>query len=450
MPRTFLIFAHRSDILPMQIPQCNQSEDSKPDTEARHARSKPSVRRILLLQGPVGPFFSELAREARREGYEVVRYSFNPADRIYKEGGQIKCKRSLEDWPEDFAKLLHKGCFDAVVAFGSARPGHVVARGICKEKSVPFLSLEEGYVRPGFITAEWGGNNADSPLAGRMPPEKIPGPETESSASGGFSSMALHAALYYAVRTVFSRRQERSFFHRKIRLFAEVLGWARNAAKSILHAKEDEAVCKRLMNDHAKRYFLVPLQVPTDANLRGAACGWTVRRLVDSVIASFAETAPPDTRLVFKIHPMARGHGGIAREIKSVAAGNDVSSRVDVLETGALGCLTRECAGMITINSTSGLAAIKYGRPLLVVGKSLYSTPALATCAEGRPDFDKFWMSGFVADEEIRKSFLSWISREALVSGDFYSPTARKRAVRGILNKVSVHLDVCGGSRGEK
>ncbi len=184
----------------------------------------------------------------------------------------------------------------------------------------------------------------------------------------------------------------------------------------------------------------MPLQVPTDANLQGAASGWTTRRLVDSVLASFAMHAPADCRLVFKIHPMARGHGRMAGEIRSVAAGNGIGDRVDVMETGSLGRLTHHCAGMITINSTSGLAAIAHGRPLLVVGRAVYAHPALATCAEGCPDFDGFWSGGFVAPEEMRNGFLAGIARQALLPGDFYAPEGRRTAVKAVLRRLEEPL----------
>ncbi len=257
--------------------------------------------------------------------------------------------------------------------------------------------------------------------------------------------MARHGGVHYAARSLFSCGRERQFFHREINPAAEVLGWIRNGWKSLSRAREDADLCRALISDYDRRFFLVPLQVPTDANLQGAACGWTMRRLVDATLVSFAAHAPKDCRLVFKVHPMARGHGRMEREIRSVAQGNGVSDRVDILETGMLGQLTRHCAGMITINSTSGLAAINHGRPLLVIGRSVYSRPELATCAFGEPDFRRFWVSGFVAPKDLRKSFLSTIARKALLPGDFYGHRGRRVAIRAIVAKLHVELSTSQG-----
>jgi capsular polysaccharide export protein len=392
--------------------------------------------RILLLQGPVGPFFRDLTAVALRRGYSVDRYAFHPADRIWIDTPSKDFHGSKEDWREELCRIFSEKSFDAVIAFGSSRPAHVIAREICEAQDIRFLSLEEGYIRPGFITAEWGGNNADSPLAKALSLHPTPGPVPRGRNYEGFGAMARQAALYYTVRGIFASHIERKLFHREIDLIPEARGWARNFWKSAWHSKRDIETCQDLIKNHKYRYFLVPLQVSTDANLQGAACGWTVRRLVDATIASFARTAPPDVRLVFKIHPMARGHGRMGREIRSVARGNGVGGRVDVLETGQLGGLARSCAGMITINSTSGLSALSHGRPLLAVGQSIYAHPELATCAQGRPDFDAFWSGGMTAPEVLRRSFLAQIAREALLPGDFYARRGRRVAARAVLDKI--------------
>ncbi len=109
---------------------------------------------------------------------------------------------------------------------------------------------------------------------------------------------------------------------------------------------------------------------------------------------------------------------------------------MDVLDAGSMGLLTKHSAGMITINSTSGLSAIFHGVPLLVVGKALYSNPVLATCSFGEPDFDNFWHSRWVAPVEVRRSYIAWIKRLALKRGDFYSPDGIAMACEAVSDKI--------------
>src|SRR3546814_11132062 len=69
-----------------------------------------------------------------------------------------------------FTAFLAVGGFRQVILVGSGRPIHRVACKAAKAIGVRILSLEEGYIRPGYVTVEPDGNNADSPLAGRLTP----------------------------------------------------------------------------------------------------------------------------------------------------------------------------------------------------------------------------------------------------------------------------------------
>ena len=142
-------------------------------------------------------------------------------------------------------------------------------------------------------------------------------------------------------------------------------------------------------------------------------------------------------RLVFKIHPMERGHSNLAPLIRSAAKILGVEDRVDVICTGSLGLLARHAAGMITINSSSGLSAIFHGIPLLVIGNAIYANPRLAVCAHGNPDFDAFWSQKYVASEAVRKDYIAWLRQTALWPGDFYAPDGIDLACEGILAKLN-------------
>ena len=166
------------------------------------------------------------------------------------------------------------------------------------------------------------------------------------------------------------------------------------------------------------------------------ALGWTADRLIKDVLNAFARQAPGGSRLAFKIHPLERGHTGARRTVMETATRLGIAQRVDVLETGSLGLLIRHAAGVITINSTAGLSAIFHGTPLLVVGKAVYSHPALATCAQGEPRFDGFWSGGPVADAQLRHRYLAWIRQEALVPGDFYAEEGIPLACAGVMARL--------------
>jgi capsular polysaccharide export protein len=232
--------------------------------------------------------------------------------------------------------------------------------------------------------------------------------------------MAWHATLYYIVRELFSTRKERRLFHRKVSLIAETGYGIRNAWRRVIGQWRDFATIQRLLEHHHHRYFLIPLQVAADSQMGEAARGWNTPRLIGETLASFAKAAPADCRLVFKIHPMERGRSNDRAFIMQTAEALGVGERVDVIDTGSIGLLTRHSAGMITINSTSGLSAIYHGVPLLVIGDALYTNKALIAGAYGQPDFDDFWTCNQVPNAVMRRRYIEWVKAECLQGGDFY------------------------------
>ena len=110
-----------------------------------------SLNRVLLLQGPVGPFFARLQGYLEAAGVACWRVCFNAGDRHFAaRRGRIDFSGSLGQWRDWLRACLEDGGFDAVVGFGCFRPQHVVARRLAEEAGLAFLSLEEGYLRSGF------------------------------------------------------------------------------------------------------------------------------------------------------------------------------------------------------------------------------------------------------------------------------------------------------------
>jgi capsular polysaccharide export protein len=385
----------------------------------------PEKPRVLLLQGPVGPFFRHLQQHLNDSGFDAWRICFNAGDRLYaSRRNRIDFAGGLEEWESWFAAFLAEGHFAQVILFGSSRPAHRVARRVAKAAGVEVLSLEEGYIRPGYVTVERDGNNADSPIAGKLPPEDfVPPPEPREAVTdyNSFRAMAAHATLYYVVRELFSKLKERRLFHRKVSLIAETGYWIRNAWRRVIGQWRDFATIQRLLEHHHHRYFLVPLQVAADSQMGEAARGWTTPRLIAETLASFARSAPVGYRLVYKIHPMERGRSNDRAFIMQTAEALGIAAQVDVIDTGSIGLLTRHSAGMITINSTSGLSAIYHGVPLMVLGDAIYRNEALAVCAGDEADFDGFWGVIHAASHERRMKFVSWIKANCLKAGDYYN-----------------------------
>ena len=396
--------------------------------------------RVVLLQGPVGPFFRNLQEHLAEDGYDVWRICFNAGDGFYSgPKGRIHFTGDSSDWKNWFFDFITTADIDSVVLFGSEREIHRIARAVAEQCNIKVIALEEGYIRPGFITIESGGNNARSPLAGRLPAEDLDiqpddGKKVEDFHSGG--AKVWQNIVYYSLRNLFTYGKHRKLYHRQLSLASEIFCWGRSLWRQINGQVSNFTMIQHLLEHHDQRYFLVPLQVDTDCQLKGFALGWSQVDLISRTLKSFAKRAPDAKRLVFKIHPLARGHSNYKALIQETATAYGIIDRVDVLDTGSLGLLTRHSAGMITINSTSGFSAIYHGIPLLVVGDALYAHPKLATCGQGKPDLDAFWNDGSVADAGTRRTYLGWIKQEALMVGDFYAKRGIQLACESVCSKL--------------
>ena len=179
--------------------------------------------------------------------------------------------------------------------------------------------------------------------------------------------------------------------HRPLSAIPEQARWVRNAWRRLSWRSRNFSTIERLLEHHDGKYYLVPLQVAADTQLGAAARGWNLVKLASATLKSFARHAPDDVRLVFKTHPLERGHCNLGPLIRATAKVYGVLDRVDLINCGSLGLLTRHAAGMIIINSTSGLSAVFHGVPLLVLGDAFYANPALATIGRGESEIDAFW-----------------------------------------------------------
>ena len=118
---------------------------------------------VLLLQGPVGPFYDGLTSWLLKRNIQVNRIVFSGGDwHDCKKIKPIEFTRQKEEWAVFLKEQCHKLNVDAIVCFGQSRSYHKVAIEVSNSLGIAALVFEEGYFRPGFITLELNGVNAKS------------------------------------------------------------------------------------------------------------------------------------------------------------------------------------------------------------------------------------------------------------------------------------------------
>ena len=60
-----------------------QNDQTVVPAVSRSAEQEPSKESVLLLQGPVGPFFSRIAEDLSQRGFVVHKINFNGGDKLF-------------------------------------------------------------------------------------------------------------------------------------------------------------------------------------------------------------------------------------------------------------------------------------------------------------------------------------------------------------------------------
>jgi capsular polysaccharide export protein len=167
------------------------------------------------------------------------------------------------------------------------------------------------------------------------------------------------------------------------------------------HIELDLRKQKQLLDSKACFYF-VPLQFEGDAQLRLFSNYRSVRQFLSDLIRSFSIHAPSQTLLVFREHPHGRGMGGYRTFVHQLAKSFGVEKRIFYLVEGETPVIVKHSAGVITINSTVGLRAIKSRVPLKVMGSAVYQRAGLVFDGE----LDEFWCKAVAAKPELVDDFV--------------------------------------------
>jgi capsular polysaccharide export protein len=380
-------------------------------------------RSFLFLQGVSSPFFARLADRLAADGNRIFRINFNAGDWAYWGRRPARNFRGALEGLADFLQdvLRSSGATDLVL-FGDRRPVHAPALRLAREQGLRVHVFEEGYFRPRWVTLERDGVNGNSRLprdpawymeVGAALPDRGEGEAFAAS----LTARALHDAAYHLAGIANPLFYPRYRTHWPYSAAVEYAGYARRFALLPFHARRARAVIERLMRGNA-RYFLLPLQLDADAQIRHDSPFAGMGEVIGAVMRSFAAGAPADARLVIKNHPLDTGFGGYARVIRSLERELGLGGRIEYLETGDLAALLAHAQGVVTVNSTTGAAALAARRPTMALGNPLYNLPGLTF----RGTLDAFWRAAPPPDAELFRRFRNTVIHATQISGGFYSP----------------------------
>lgn len=401
-------------------------------------------RHFLLLQGVCSPFFSELGSRLQAAGHHVHKVNFNVGDIVYSDN--LISSR----FRQPFAQLQHflttlyinHGITDQIV-FGDRRPIHVEAITLARKYGIKNHVFEEGYFRPYWITLEQEGVNGRSSLPQfadwYLKAAKILDMKSHMFQYREFKSpfwrRAWHDVRYHAAGLANSIMFPAYETHSTVIAPIEYAGYVKRFTKIYVLKNIEAHWIKDLITANHK-YFLLPLQLNSDAQVRDHQTLNTMPKLIEHVMTSFARFAPKDTMLVIKNHPLDYGWTSYSSLIKEFADQFDLNDRVKFLETGDLNLLIPNSLGVVTLNSTVGMIALEQDCPTISLGQAVYNFEGLTN----QSGLDDFWLNRQLSDPNLFQAFKAVVLQTTQVNGGFYSPSGIELAVQGCSQALTAEL----------
>lgn len=397
---------------------------------------------LLILQGPASPFLKSLASVAVLRGLAVHKINFCLGDAIYWWPRKADWFKGADrEWPEFLERTCREKGITDMLMLGDGRPKHAAAIAVAQRLGIHVHIFEHGYLRPDWLTIEPDGMSGRSrfprdpeavrAIAARRPPADLRGLFRSS-----FLTYALLDLTYHVPNVLLGWLLHPNYrTHGPVHPVVEYAGWIGKGLTAGRRKREAMAVEGRYLpalGEAAPRFFLFPLQLPGDYQIRVHAPLGDLYALVDAVIRSFARHAPGEMRLLLKTHPIDNGLSGWKRRIARIAEAQGVADRVDLIDGGDLDRLIAGSEGIVTVNSTVGLTALNAGKPVICLGASIYDMPAVTH----QGSLASFWSQPQAPEGDMPEALTRALIATIQVRGGFIGRQAIETGAREMLERI--------------
>lgn len=399
----------------------------------------PPLGSVLLLQGPPCEFWRYLAEGLEAANRRVIHVGFHLGDVLWwRRRGQRLYRGRFEAWEDWLGRLISAEGVRDVLYYADRLPYHAAAVAVCHRLGVRCWAIENGYLRPDWLTMEPEGMGACSrfprdPAVIRSLAEGVGSPDLIPRYRHGFTREAVSEVLYHLTMTVgwplFPRYRSDKYYPPILDYLSWLRRWGfgrpeRHAAKAVSAAVSVEAW----------PFYLVALQLQSDYQIRASSPYKCLSEMLDETIGSFAVHADSASHLVVKLHPMDNGWEGWPKRVREIAHRYRVSERVITIDGGALDQLLDRARGLITVNSTVGMHALLAGCPVVALGEAIYDLPGLTHHA----GLDRFWTNPEASDPELVQCFVAALADRIQIRGSFYDREGQRVAIAEIIRRLSV------------
>lgn len=391
-------------------------------------------RAFLFLQGPPGPLFRQLGARMLERGFPVYRINLSGGDVRDWPNASADFRGRFSEWPVFFDKFLREHRITDLVLFGDCRPYHLSAHGVASIRGVRTHVLEEGYLRPDWMTLEPEGVNARSTLrrdkewiraeARRLPLQPILPPVTAS-----FRRRARDSYWHYHAVVTGRVRFPHYRSHRTGHIVIEGLGWLWKFAWEGIECARAQKVLNEL---EGKPLFVLPLQLSGDFQIRAHSPFPDMQSAASYVIESFAAHAAPDVHLLLKVHPLDSSFFHWSRFARRHAARLGLEERLHCIDGGDLDKIVAGARGLVCVNSTSATLALAKNTPVCTIGRAIYDMPGLTH----QGHLDSFWTRPTPPEPGLYRDFRRVLVDRCLVRGGLASESAVSTLIEGLAERL--------------
>ena len=376
-------------------------------------------KRVLLLQGPVGPFFYRFSQDLKRHGAIVHKVNFNLGDCFYYPFNAHFYRGEMDEWPNYFENLIHAEKISHVIMFGDCRLIHDLTHQITQSNNIEVYVFEEGYLRPNHITFSKHGVNdrAPHPRDAEFYKMQTSRRYPVISITNTYWRMVWFAIIYHLFLWVGQFVFRKYKHHRKVQL-KNFLPWILSAYLKIYFSLLERDIQELLTTKYSKRFFLAPLQIVSDFQIQHHSDFDSIYDYIEKIVESFARSAPKETILVIKHHSMDRGHVNYSRHISYLKTKYFLRDRIYYIHDQHLPTLLNHAKGVVVINSTVGLSAINHLVSTKALGRTFYNIEGLTY----QGSLDQFWLDAGQAkpNPDFVNKFTNYLINKTQINGSFY------------------------------
>ena len=319
------------------------------------------MARVLFVTAPFGSFFRVLAKDLTGRGHEVWRIAWDGGDfAATPSRHRILFRRGRSDYESFIREAIIARHITAIVTYNDTGERNRAAIDLAKRMGLSRYILEQGYLRPHWITFDREGVNGHSTL----PKNKgfyegqNAGPESPMPFPCRMRSQVVSTMRHFAASVALYPFLPFDINYYGDSVFLQATGYSTEYFWRKTHNEHKIVTQITGHKREGRKIHSIILQKPGDAQLRIHSSYGSNNPFLREACGSFAKHAPADAILVVKQHPLDYGIERTPELFQALVSEFKLEGRAYYLRKTSIDFVLDNADGFVLINSTAGVAAI--------------------------------------------------------------------------------------------